>query len=157
LASNAYLSCASRSGWDAISFQPLLKSGAVSLKKVADDTTETSLEQQTSAAQRAREKGAAQHSVLDMKNRGRYLEAYLALWEKSAEELIGLFDDLEPSVEDKFDYRTGIKLMKDLAVDAIQALHPYCRKYAVRQLSLLHYLLFVRIDIARNLYRARER
>jgi hypothetical protein len=63
-----------------------------------------------------------------MENRARHLEPFLGLWDASAEELIAVFDELQARVEPLYDMRTGIRLMRDMAVDAVQAMKPIVNK-----------------------------
>jgi hypothetical protein len=63
-----------------------------------------------------------------MENRARHLESFLGLWDASAEEFVGVFEELQRRMEPIYDMRTGINLMRDIAVDAIEAMKPFVEK-----------------------------
>jgi hypothetical protein len=118
-----------RSGWDSISFQPFFKAGTVKLTKVIESTpSEITMEKHTSAVQRAEACGAPEDRPVDTENRARHFEPFLGLWDASAAETLAVFDDLQVKVEPIYDMRTGVRLMRDMAVDAIYAMRPFVEK-----------------------------
>jgi hypothetical protein len=119
-----------RSGWDPVSFQPFFKAGAVKLTKVTAETSADNapIERFSAAIQEAETRGAPEDCPIDMENRARHLEPFLGLWDASAEELVSVFEELQQRMEPIYDMRTGINLMRDMAVDAVQVMKPFVEK-----------------------------
>jgi hypothetical protein len=110
------------------------------------------MEKHSEAIKRAEARGAPDDRPVDMEQRARHLEPFLGLWDESAKELIHVFDDLQKKVEPLYDMRTGIRLMRDMAVDGIHGMKPFVEKYHGDDLAGAHAL----VPMRRSLFTARS-
>jgi ferredoxin-nitrate reductase len=116
--------------WDSVSKQPLFKSGAVRVTKLAksplDGAQRAAPEQQSVSIHQVETNG----KVLPSNKESRFLEAYLGATQQSLITLATICADLIPGLAHDHEVSLGMRVMHRLLCTCVDTLQPYADKYA---------------------------
>jgi anaerobic selenocysteine-containing dehydrogenase len=121
--------------WDPVSKQPSFKSGAVRIEKCTEAATVQAKEAQSDTVTKVTKSKPNASDVGDNSPRERHLEKWLGATFEALRLLENMYEELIPKLIQDPEVISGLRVMRRITTEAINAMEPYVEKYSAKSLN----------------------